>query len=102
MKAPYDERADLLQVAVRRPTQELHAPIDRVGDVDRVDCWAGSRKVSLAAYYSPGFAPIRQAPTSSKLPGRFLDGRSCTEISNFATRDLMSARLVLERPGRVI
>jgi hypothetical protein len=57
MKAPEHERAELLGEVVRRATYELNAPIDRIeviGDAERVDCWAGSRQVSLAVDYAQG------------------------------------------------
>jgi hypothetical protein len=57
MKAPEHERVDLLYEVIRRATFELNAPIDRIeviGNVKRVDCWAGSRQVSLAVDYAQG------------------------------------------------
>jgi hypothetical protein len=57
MKAPEHERVDLLYEVIRRATFELNAPIDRIeviGNAERVDCWAGSRQVSLAVDYAQG------------------------------------------------
>jgi hypothetical protein len=51
MMSPADVRAQLLCKAVDRATRELEEPIDRIkiiGDVARVDCWAGARRVSIA------------------------------------------------------
>ena len=57
MKAPEHERLDLLFEVIRRASDELKAPIDRievVGYEKRVDCWAGSRQVSFAVAYAQG------------------------------------------------
>ena len=57
MKAPEHERADLLHEVIRRATDELKVPIDRIEvirDAERVDCWAGSRQVSFAVDYAQG------------------------------------------------
>ena len=57
MKAPEHERADLLHAVIRCATDELKAPIDCIeviGGAERVDCWAGSRQVSLAVTYAQG------------------------------------------------
>ncbi len=69
MKAPQYERAEMLGVAIRRATDELSAPIDRIEVVgSRVNCWAGSRRVSLAYSYAQG-GRMDPAGRFQPLPG---------------------------------
>jgi hypothetical protein len=67
MRAPEHERMALLDVAIARATGELNAPIDRIEVTDtHVNCWAGSRKVTLSYQYAQGgqMDPVgRFAPT---------------------------------------
>ena len=75
MKAPEYERADLLSVAIRRGTDELRAPIDRIEVVDRgarVHCWAGSRQVSFAVAYEQGGRYEVEGRDGAPPSGRFL------------------------------
>ena len=55
MQAPEEERMMLLDVAIGRATEELHAPVDRVEVTrSRVSCWAGRRRVVMAYNYAQG------------------------------------------------
>jgi hypothetical protein len=75
MKAPEYERADLLSVAIRRGTDELRAPVDRIEVFDRgarVDCWAGSRQVSFAVTYEQGGRYESEGHDGAPPSGRFL------------------------------
>jgi hypothetical protein len=57
MMAPQYVRANLLCMAITEATSELSAPIDRIeiiGDAVRIDCWAGSRQVSIGFNRSEG------------------------------------------------
>lgn len=55
MMAPEGERMRILDVAIRRATEELRAPIDRVEVAKgQVSCWAGSRRVLMTYDYAQG------------------------------------------------
>lgn len=74
MKAPEDERAELLGEVIRQATAELEAPLDRIeviGDAERVDCWAGSRQVSFAVTYAQGGQWESEGTADPPTRGRF-------------------------------
>jgi hypothetical protein len=55
MREPRYERMALLREAIYCATEALMAPIDRVEVTnERVRCWAGSKTVTFAYYYSQG------------------------------------------------